>query len=117
MQALRSTRDFDELCRAPKAAVLLKHSTRCPVSAVALQEIGELCERQPEVDVYMVDVNAHRDVSNYIATRLAVQHDSPQVILLVGGNSVWHAEHFDIVASEIAGQLTTAGPERSGLLP
>jgi bacillithiol system protein YtxJ len=105
MQALRSTLDFDELCRAPKAVVLLKHSTRCPVSAVAFQEIAELCERQPALDVYIVDVNAQREVSNYIAERLAVEHDSPQVILLVRGTSVWHAEHFEIVAAEIAGQL------------
>jgi bacillithiol system protein YtxJ len=105
MQALRSTLDFDELCRAPKAVLLLKHSTRCPVSAVALQEIAELCARQPGVDVYMVDVNAHRDVSSHISKRLAIRHDSPQVILLVRGTPVWHAEHFDIVAAEIAGQL------------
>jgi monothiol bacilliredoxin len=105
MHTLRSALDFDELCRAPKTSVLLKHSTRCPVSAVAMQEIAELRERQPEVDVYVVDVNAQRDLSKHIASRLALRHDSPQVIVLVSGAPVWHAEHFEIVASKIARQL------------
>jgi bacillithiol system protein YtxJ len=104
MQNLTTTAEFDALLEAPTALVY-KHSTRCPISAMAYEQIGELNRTRPDAPIYMVDVHAGRDVSDYISKKLGITHHSPQAVLLRDGKAVWHAEHFDIKAPAMARQL------------
>ena len=104
MQNLTTTSEFDALLDAPTALVY-KHSTRCPISAMAYEEIGELTRVHPDAPIYMVDVHADRTVSEYIASKLGITHHSPQAVLLRDGKAVWKAEHFDIKARAMARQL------------
>jgi bacillithiol system protein YtxJ len=104
MRNLTTTSEFDALLDAPTALVY-KHSTRCPISALAFEQIGELTRSHPDAPIYMVDVHAARDVSTHIAQSLGVTHHSPQAVLLRDGKAVWHAEHFDIKARAMARQL------------
>jgi len=104
MQTLARSQDVDTLLQEPEA-VLLKHSTRCPISAAAFQQITEFSERQPDVPVYVVDVNQARDLSDHIAERLDTPHDSPQAFLLVRGTPVWQATHYSITARDLEQQL------------
>ena len=104
MQNLTTTSEFDALLEAPTALVY-KHSTRCPISAMAYEQIGELNRVHPDAPIYMVDVHSGRDVSDYIAEKLGIAHHSPQVVLLRDGKAVWRAEHFDIKARAMARQL------------
>lgn len=43
-----------------------------------------------------------RPVSNEIAARLGVKHESPQAILVRGGKAVWHASHRQVTAANLA---------------
>ena len=104
MQNLTTIEEFDALLAAPTALVY-KHSTRCPISAMAYRQIGELTRTHPDAPIYMVDVHSGRDVSDYISTKLGVTHHSPQAVLLRDGRAVWHAEHFDIKATILAKKL------------
>ena len=104
MQNLTTTAEFDALLEAPTALVY-KHSTRCPISAMAYEQIGELTRTHPDAPIYMVDVHSDRQVSEYIASKLGITHHSPQAVLLRDGKAVWHAEHFDIKARAMARQL------------
>ena len=84
-----------------KTAVLYKHSTQCPISANARREMESLLSGGEPVPVYMVDVNDRRDVSDYVAERTGIEHQSPQVIVVRGGQAGWHADRFDITAQSV----------------
>ena len=113
MQSLTSSDELDTLLKAP-LAVVYKHSTRCPISALAASEVEDFADEHPDVPVYVVDVIAHRALSREVADRLDVTHHSPQAIVLAHGRVVWHGSHFDVRSPELAGrvELLAAGPGR-----
>ena len=104
MQSLTSTDAFDTVLEKP-LAIVYKHSTRCPISVLAAEEVSRFEEEYPDVPVYVVDVTADRPVSRYIADALGVTHHSPQVIVVAQGRPAWHASHFDVRAEVLAERL------------
>ena len=100
-----TTRDELEAALREPAAVLLKHSTRCPISAAALEQITQLRAQNPDVPVYLVDVNEQRDLSDEVAERLGAAHNSPQAFVLARGVPVWQASHYSIKARRLAEEL------------
>jgi bacillithiol system protein YtxJ len=106
MQDLTTPDDVDAALRAP-TAVLLKHGARCPISAAARDALQRFAADHPEVPVYGVEVTGHRALSDLVADRFGVQHESPQVFVVRDGQPIWHAEHFaitpDVVAAHAAG--------------
>jgi bacillithiol system protein YtxJ len=75
--------------------ILFKHSTQCPVSAAAYQQVQKF-ERESDVPVYLVRVIEERPVSNAVAEQFGIKHESPQAIVLRGGAVKWHASHWDV---------------------
>ncbi len=78
---------------------IFKHSTRCGTSSMALRQF----EKQFDVDntnvkLYFLDLLSSRDVSNEIAIRFQVFHQSPQLIVLKEGNTIHHSSHYEIDA-------------------
>ncbi len=55
----------------------------------------------PDVPVFLVDVLGSRPLSQALAARLGVRHESPQVILLHAGIAAWHASHSAVTADAI----------------
>src|SRR4051794_30065216 len=55
--------------------VIFKHSSTCPISAGAFQEMNGV-----SVPVHLVVVQTSREVSDSIESRTGVRHESPQVI-------------------------------------
>jgi bacillithiol system protein YtxJ len=53
----------------------------------------------------MVTVQSHRKLSDEMAVRLGIRHETPQAILLRDGRPVWSASHFRITASALTKQL------------
>src|SRR3954462_12973799 len=75
-----------------RPVVLFKHSYSCGISAEALDElVAHLDARPPDARYAMVTVQTHRDVSNAVASRLGVRHETPQAIVVRGGKAVWTA--------------------------
>lgn len=75
--------------------VIFKHSTRCSVSMVALGRLGR--SQEPEgVEFYLLDLLQYRDLSGKVAETFAVQHQSPQVLLIQNGNCTYNESHFGI---------------------
>ena len=94
-----------------KPVLLFKHSYTCGISAEALDELrahldGQAGSAAP-VRYAMVTVQTHRDVSNAIAAKLGVRHETPQAILVQGGRAVWSASHFRVNAAELTKALAT----------
>lgn len=80
-----------------KPVLLFKHSTRCSISAMALNGFQRGWEGTPEeITLYYLDLIAHRDVSNAIAEETGVMHQSPQVIVLKNNEVVYTATHSSI---------------------
>ena len=86
-----------------KPVLVFKHSFRCPISAGAYDELAAWLEdaKGGAPACRLVDVVAHRPVSEAIAQALDVRHESPQAILVAGGKAVWHASHWDITYSSL----------------
>ena len=51
---------------------------------------------------YFLDLLEYRDISNEIATRFGVYHQSPQMIVIKDGNAVFNASHSDIDAESLS---------------
>lgn len=88
-----------------KPAVIFKHSTRCSISRFALKQFEKEFALEDKVDAYFLDLLEHRDISNEIASRFNVYHQSPQLLLIKNGKSVYDVSHSDIDAKELAGRL------------
>ncbi len=107
---LTDERQLEAIDEASKQGpvLLFKHSTRCSISSAALHRL----ERAWTVDddeahtCWFLDLIRHRDLSDAIAHRYGVQHESPQAIVVRDGRSVWHASHFGITYDVVTGALS-----------
>lgn len=91
--------------------LLMKHSTRCPISAEAHEEFMKhtQVEALPGVRYARVLVVEHRPVSNAVAEDTGVKHESPQVLLLKDGKVVWNISHWRITAAALREQAFRLG--------
>ena len=87
--------------RGQELAVLYKHSPRCVLSARAIQHVHRFAEENPETPVYLIDVVSQEEISSWLAERLDVHHESPQVIVVRDGEAVWHYAHFAVTAKAL----------------
>jgi bacillithiol system protein YtxJ len=91
---------------ATQPVIIFKHSTRCPVSRMALKNFeNEYAIDADSAKPYFLDLIAHRDVSNEIATRFNVIHQSPQVLVIKDGKSVYDTSHDMIDAGVVKGKI------------
>jgi bacillithiol system protein YtxJ len=101
---LTSSEQLHELIKeaATTPVLLFKHSTRCSISAMALNRFEQEwdTEKATCVCVYL-DLIEYRSISNEIATLLKVEHQSPQAILVHNGTVVYAESHGAITASSI----------------
>jgi bacillithiol system protein YtxJ len=88
-----------------KPAVIFKHSTRCSISRFALKQFENEYALEDKVDAYFLDLIEYRDVSNEIANRFQVVHQSPQLLLIKNGQSVYDVSHSDIDAGDLVERL------------
>lgn len=86
-----------------KSQVIFKHSTRCGISSVAFKRLEKM-ETQQNVDFYFLDLVAHRNISNKIAEIFNIHHESPQVLVIKGGECVYDESHLGIMAQDILKQ-------------
>ena len=87
--------------------MILKHSTTCSISATALSRLERAWNTDAAKDIkpYYLDLLKLRPISNKIAQEFDVDHESPQVLIIKNGKSIYNASHFDIRFDEIVNQL------------
>lgn len=78
--------------------VIFKHSTSCSISAMALNRLERSWNdsEMTEVKAYYLDLISYRDVSNAVAEKFGVMHQSPQVLLIKNGECVYNDSHMGI---------------------
>ena len=84
-----------------KPILLFKHSTSCPISAMALNRFEREYQQDASFDLYYLDLIAFRDISNEIANRYEVRHESPQVLLIKNGSATFNTSHTAISFEEV----------------
>ena len=85
-----------------RPVLLFKHSRTCGISCEALDELHAHVERSEAEAAYkVITVQSHRVVSDEVALRFGIRHQSPQAILLRDGVPVWNGSHFRITASQL----------------
>ena len=87
--------------------VIFKHSTRCSISALALQRLKK-SDTPADMDFYYLDILAHRPISNKIAEVFQVHHESPQIIVLRDGECIYDESHLAISMDDIIEQAHAA---------
>jgi hypothetical protein len=134
--ALKPLSGMDELDRALAASderplLLFKHSFTCGISAEALDELiahlhdvasrtrrddpvpagrSASDDRPMDANYAMVTVQTHRELSNAVARKLGVRHETPQALLIREGRVVWSASHFRVTAQAVGAALSLAKP-------
>ncbi|WP_353169917.1 bacillithiol system redox-active protein YtxJ [Flavobacterium sp.] len=92
---------IDEISQT-KPVVLFKHSTRCSISRMALKQFdAEFNYPEEKIDWYLLDLLNHRDLSNEIASRYNVVHQSPQIVVIRNGKAVFNESHDSISAEDL----------------
>ena len=84
-----------------KPVAIFKHSTRCHISRTALKQFENEFDLQDKITPYFLDLLENRDISNEIAARFGVTHQSPQIIVIKDGKAVYNASHENIDASQL----------------
>jgi bacillithiol system protein YtxJ len=86
----------------PADCLVFKHSTTCPISAGAAEQVRKLDAALP---LYWINVREQRELSNWVAETYGVAHESPQLILIRGGaqKRVWN--HYAVSVKEVAPAL------------
>lgn len=97
MQKIDSVEQFDQLVDSGETFFMLKHSTTCPISQAGYDEYVKF-EKKGNDNLYFLTVQDSRDLSNHIAEKFHIKHESPQAILFVNSDVSWHASHFKITA-------------------
>lgn len=106
--ALTEIKQLDSIvvASAEKPVVIFKHSTRCSISRMALKNFErEYDLAESEAVPYFLDLLEHRDISNEIAQKFQVIHQSPQLILIKDGKAVYNASHSEIDAEALKSKI------------
>jgi bacillithiol system protein YtxJ len=90
----------------PGYSILFKHSTRCSISLMAKKKFEFEWDTLPEdTSIYFLDLINNRSVSNEIAQMFKVHHESPQLLLIKGGECIYESSHGEISAEDTAEQM------------
>jgi bacillithiol system protein YtxJ len=105
---LELDRAIEESARQP--VLFFKHSLICSVSVWVRKAWDEFVEGRDDEALYaVIEIQNAREVSNELARRTGVKHESPQVLLLKGGQAVWSASHWDISKESLEAAVRGVG--------
>ncbi|MFD2586805.1 bacillithiol system redox-active protein YtxJ [Croceitalea marina] len=96
LQSIEQLNEIEEESKT-KTQVIFKHSTTCGISRMVLNMFVDNYEfTENQLDLYFLDLHAHRDVSNEVAIKFQVIHQSPQLLIVRNGVTVSHVSHGSI---------------------
>lgn len=85
-------------------AIIFKHSNSCGISARAHAEMSRI-----DHPIGLVVVQEARGLSNEIAARTGIAHETPQVFIMRDQKVVWTASHGQIKADAVETALREIG--------
>ena len=115
MENLEELNTINELDNAieeshQRPVLLFKHSIYCGISERAFEQFNSyLTNADPRVSYKLIIVQTDREVSDEIATRFQIEHESPQAILIRNGREVWSESHRAITVSSLNDAIKNVG--------
>jgi bacillithiol system protein YtxJ len=96
--ALTEVSQLDEIIQKSKSKtqIIFKHSTRCGISRMVMNQFVKAYNVDVNADLYYLDLLNFREVSNETGYKFQVIHESPQLLVIKNGVVVQHASHGDI---------------------
>lgn len=79
-----------------KTQLIFKHSTRCGISRMVMNQFVAAYDLDLNADLYYLDLLSYRDVSNEVGYKFEVMHESPQLLVIRNGVVVAHGSHGGI---------------------
>ena len=101
---LTSLEQIDEIKNQSKSESILifKHSTRCGISSMVIKRFESLFkEDHQDLKVYYLDLLNYRNISDEVGYTFQVMHQSPQLLAIKNGVSVYDASHYDITITDL----------------
>ena len=80
------------------AVLIYKHSTRCGICSTAMGRIERKFagEDARKLKPYYLDVLKYREVSNAVAEKYGIEHQSPQALVIWQGKCALAQNHMEI---------------------
>lgn len=103
--SVTSVEQLQTLLAQPGALWVFKHSQTCSISIEAHTQVEHFAAAHPQQPIVVITVQTQRPLSNWIATRVAITHQSPQLFLLQGGAVAWSTSHWQITSAAMEAAL------------
>ena len=97
--SLNDFQEFESKLESGEKFGVFKHSTRCSISSMAKSRLDKVESSFP---VYLVKVVEERSLSNEIAEKSGVVHQSPQVLVFENGKCIFDASHMMVNAESFS---------------
>jgi bacillithiol system protein YtxJ len=98
--ALQELSQIEEIVKesTEQRILIFKHSTSCSISRAALDRMERNWKDEETTNLkpYYLDLLSFRQISNAIAQKFNVDHQSPQVLIIENGKSIYDNSHFGI---------------------
>lgn len=97
---LTTENQLEELKNISKThpVLIFKHSTSCGISNMVIKRFEKLfSEDHQSLKVYYLDLLRYRTISNEIANRFEIVHESPQLLVIKNEVCVFNASHYSIL--------------------
>lgn len=104
----REQLDEIDAISADRPVLIYKHSTRCIVCHMTKRWLERELPGEDDGAYYFLDLLARRDISNAIAARYGIAHESPQVLVIRNGRCIHSASHMAIAEKEVLDGLRQA---------
>ena len=103
---IKSESDLDKIIEQSflenQGVAVFKHSTRCSISSVAKTRLESSWDFDSEkLPIYYLDLISYREISNLIAKKFDVEHESPQLLIIKDGECFYHESHMSISVKNV----------------
>ena len=86
-----------------QAILIFKHSTSCGISRMVMKQFESLFnEENKHLKVYYLDLLNFREVSSKLSEVFQVIHQSPQLLVIKNGISVYDKSHYEITGVNLS---------------
>lgn len=100
LESISALENIDEISMQQYVAIF-KHSTTCSISSMSKQRLERKWTDNITVKIWYLDLLRYRDISNAIAQKYNVQHESPQILLIRNKKCIYHASHLEITVNDL----------------
>lgn len=92
LNSIEQLEDIEENSKT-KTQVIFKHSTRCGISRMIMNQFIDAYDVNTNLDLYYLDLLSYRELSNEVGYKFQVMHESPQLLVVENGVVIKHASH------------------------